>query len=335
MLKVVCFGEALVDLLSDRIAGVDAGSADASGEVEQFRKFPGGAPANAAVAVARLGGEAYFAGMLGEDLFGRFLFDALQAQGVKTDYVRFTGEAKTALAFVSLDKTGERSFEFYRPPAADLCFRPEHFAEETFAGPGILHLCSNSLTDAGIASTTLQAAEAAQARGWLVSVDVNLRHNLWHGGAADSERVLELVQRADIVKMSREERDYLAADNKLHELHEQLLQQRPQLLLITDGPQPLQWISTGGQGEVQPPQTVTVDTTAAGDAFIGGLIYQLAKQRVSPATLVDWLKSTEFEQALQFACACGAHAASRPGAFPSLPSQQSLEEFLSARSHHV
>ncbi|KUJ82972.1 carbohydrate kinase [Microbulbifer flavimaris] len=331
MLKVVCFGEALVDLLSDRIAG----KGKAGGGEEQFRKFPGGAPANAAVAVARLGGEAYFAGMLGDDLFGRFLLDALKAQGVKTDYVRFTDEAKTALAFVSLDESGERSFEFYRPPAADLCFRPEHFPPEAFAGHGILHLCSNSLTDADIATTTLHAAETAQAQGWLVSVDVNLRHNLWQSGAADSERVLALVQRADIVKMSHEERDYLATDNRLHELHEQLLQQRPQLLLITDGPNPLQWIRAGGHGQVQPPQTIAVDTTAAGDAFIGGLIYQLARQHVAPATLEAWSKSAEFDKALQFACACGAHAASKAGAFPSLPDQQSLDAFLSARSHHA
>ncbi|WP_237068019.1 carbohydrate kinase family protein [Microbulbifer guangxiensis] len=327
MLKVVCFGEALVDLLSDRISGNDG-----AGEMEQFRKFPGGAPANAAVAVAKLGGEAYFAGMLGDDLFGRFLLEELKAQGVKTDYVRFTDVAKTALAFVSLDEYGERSFEFYRPPAADLCFRPAHFHEQTFAGQGILHLCSNSLTDSEIAETTMHAAELAQARGWLVSVDVNLRHNLWLAGAADSARVLELVQRADIVKMSREERDYLAASENFND---ELLAQRPQLLLITDGPQPLHWITSTGQGQIQPPMTRAVDTTAAGDGFIGGLIYQLARQQVTPANLGEWLNAETLIEALSFACACGAHAASLPGAFPSLPSQQSLNAFLQARSQHV
>lgn len=331
MLKVVCFGEALVDLLSDRVAG-NASTGSAESGVEQFRKFPGGAPANAAVAVAKLGGEAYFAGMLGEDLFGRFLFDALRSEGVKTDYVRFTNEAKTALAFVSLDESGERSFEFYRPPAADLCFRPEDFHQDTFSGQGILHLCSNSLTDVEIAATTLQAAKSAQAQGWLVSVDVNLRHNLWPAGSASRGRVLELVALADIVKMSREERDFLANGE---DFHSQLLQQRPQLLLVTDGPQPLQWISAVGQGTVAPPRTDTVDTTAAGDAFIGGLIYQLAQQRVTPTELSGWLHTEIFQQALHFACACGAHAASKAGAFPSLPNQQSLNAFLSARSHHA
>ena len=329
-MKVVCFGEALVDMLSNRVAG--EGSAN---DPEQFTKFAGGAPANAAVAVAKLGGEAYFAGMLGEDAFGRFLLDALNSEGVRTDYVRFTPEAKTALAFVSLDESGERSFEFYRPPAADLLFRADNFHPEIFSGSGILHICSNSLTEAAIADTTTTAVALAREAGWLVSFDVNLRHNLWQSGRVDRQRVNELVAQSDIVKLSLEELEYLAAHREQEALGGYIarqLQQCPQLVLVTDASEPVQWATRTDWGGVRPPAVQAVDTTAGGDGFIGGFIYQLAAARITPNKLPQWLASGAHEKALEFACACGAHAVSRPGAFVALPTQESLQAFLKDRN---
>ncbi|MDB6163151.1 MAG: fructokinase, partial [Xanthomonadaceae bacterium] len=111
---IACFGEALVDLLAQPAA--------TPAEPRHFVEYAGGAPANVAVAVARLGGTARFVGMLGADLFGDMLLAQLQDAGVDTQCVRRTAAARTALAFVSLDAAGERSFSFYRPPAADLLF---------------------------------------------------------------------------------------------------------------------------------------------------------------------------------------------------------------------
>ena len=324
-MKVVCFGEALVDMLSNRVSGVSA-----AGGPEQFTKFAGGAPANAAVAVAKLGGDAHFAGMLGEDAFGRFLKDALTAEYVKTDYVRFTAEAKTALAFVSLDDGGERSFEFYRPPAADLLFRADHFDAQLFSGPGILHICSNSLTEDAIADTTATAVALARQAGWLVSFDVNLRHNLWPTGKVSRERVNQVVAEADIVKLSLEELEYLAAEESTETggYIARQLRRRPQLVLVTDGDQPVQWATSSTWGGVRPPPVRAVDTTAGGDGFIGGFLYQMAAAGVTPDSLAQWLDSGAHESALDFACACGAHAVSRRGAFVALPTQESLKQFL-------
>lgn len=325
MLKVVCFGEALVDMLSSQVAGAHPASGP-----EQFSKFAGGAPANAAVAVARLGGRAYFSGMLGDDLFGRFLHSELEAQGVATDYVRFTRAAKTALAFVSLDAQGERSFEFYRPPAADLLFRAADFHRDTFAGQGILHICSNSLTESAIADTSATAVTLAREAGWLVSFDVNLRHNLWPAGEANRERVNQVVAEADIVKLSIEELEYLAADENAETggFIARQLRKRPQLVLVTDGDQPVQWATRSTWGGVRPPAVRAVDTTAGGDGFIGGFLYQMAAAGVTPDSLAQWLDSGAHERALEFACACGAHAVSHRGAFVALPTQESLSVFL-------
>ncbi|UTA48305.1 carbohydrate kinase [Simiduia sp. 21SJ11W-1] len=320
MINVVCFGEALVDMLSSRVAKGDAANAQA----EQFTKYAGGAPANAAVAVARLGGAAKFVGMLGDDMFGRFLQAELQAQGVNTEHVQTTRSAKTGLAFVSLDEHGERSFEFYRPPAADLLYRPEHFDAAVFQSPGIFHVCTNSLTEDAIAETTQQLVASARAHEWLVSVDVNLRHNLWPEGRANRDRVNALLAEADVIKFSLEELEYLA-DGSDHFVSG-LLKQRAKLILITDGSQPVQWVTANDWGGVHPPAIRAVDTTAGGDAFIGALLYQLAAADISANQLPAWLSEGAHERAIKFACACGAHAVSRRGAFVALPGLAEAEK---------
>lgn len=134
-MSLVCFGEVLIDFLSD------------GKQPESFTKYAGGAPANVAVAATKLGLPSSFCGMLGQDMFGEFLKKELHSLGVDTQYCQFTDKAKTALAFVSLDEQGERSFSFYRPPAADLLFRVDDFQSTMFSSHSILHVCSNSLTE--------------------------------------------------------------------------------------------------------------------------------------------------------------------------------------------
>ncbi len=109
--------------------------------------------------------------MVGDDTFGHFLIRELKSHGVDTQGVVLTKEARTALAFVSRDSSGERTFDFYRPPAADLLYRLENLPHGVFEQPAIVHLCSNSLTDPEIAETTLAIAAMAKRAGCLVSMD--------------------------------------------------------------------------------------------------------------------------------------------------------------------
>ncbi|WP_234883032.1 PfkB family carbohydrate kinase, partial [Xanthomonas perforans] len=200
--QVVCFGEALIDMLALPQDGPD--------QARTFAQYAGGAPANVAVAVARLGGAAHFVGMLGRDMFGDFLLQSLQQSGVATDGIVRTDQAKTALAFVALDDAGERSFSFYRPPAADLLFRPEHFAEDGFTQAAVLHVCSNSMTEPEIAQCTLDGMRRARADGAIVSLDLNLRPMLWPQDVDPAALLWEALALADVVKLSREELEYLA-----------------------------------------------------------------------------------------------------------------------------
>ncbi|MGM0858695.1 MAG: carbohydrate kinase family protein [Pseudomonadota bacterium] len=308
MTPIIAFGEALVDMLSSRLG-------DASGP-ETFTPYAGGAPANVAVACARLGVPSRFLGMVGDDTFGHFIIRELQHHGVDTQGVVLTREARTALAFVSRDSDGERTFDFYRPPAADLLYRLEHLPQGIFEHPAILHLCSNSLTDSEIADTTLAMAAMAKRAGCLVSVDANLRHNLWADDSADIGLVTQLLDSAELVKVSLEELDYLRGDHPQDAWIAERLAAGVKVVLITDGPNRVALKGVGIDQSIVPPKVNAVDTTAGGDAFIGGLLAELSRHGIDEG----WHQDTDvLTRAVDIACRCGAHAVTRPGAYAALP----------------
>jgi len=323
MSKIVCFGEILIDLLAQPPASPDTPRA--------FLQYAGGAPANVAVAAARLGADTHFAGMLGQDMFGDFLAESLADAGVATDCIVRTDAAKTALAFVALDASGERSFSFYRPPAADLLFRSAHFHPNCFDGTRSFHVCSNSLTEADIAETTLEGMRRARTAGAMVSVDLNLRPALWPAGVDPLPRLWEALLLADLVKLSREELDYLAAaqagDGEA--VVQRLLAAQAQAVVITDGAAPIRWFTRRTQGVLTGFRVQTVDSTAAGDAFVGGLLFGIGERGgdgsaftafcQDPAALVD---------AIRFAAAVGALAVTRKGAFAAMPTLDEVQQLL-------
>lgn len=320
--KVIAFGEALIDMLSNRISGVDA-------KQETFTKFPGGAPANVAAAVARLGGRSYFAGKVGADMFGDFLIHSLREMGVHTDYMAQTAAAKTALAFVSLDASGERSFEFYRSPSADLLFRAEEFEPAWFNEPGVFHFCSNTLTEPGIRAATYAGIALARRHGTIVSFDVNLRTNLWHNDEYAYEAIWACLEQADMIKLCAEELAFVCCGQGHENVLDRLWQAGVKLVLVTDGGKPLRYFMPNSQGSIAPPQVTTVDSTAAGDAFTGGLLYALAASGRCHQGLAALISDrAERERLLRFASACGAFAVTRKGAFTSLPTQDQLQPLL-------
>ncbi|MCW4630170.1 MULTISPECIES: carbohydrate kinase family protein [Marinomonas] len=317
--KVMAFGEALIDFLSN--------GATQAGELESFTKFPGGAPANVAVAVARLGGNSHFVGQVGDDAFGHFLKASLDGYGVNTENMLMTKEAKTALAFVSLDQTGERSFEFYRSPSADILFKEADFEASWFAEKGVFHTCSNTLTDADITKATLAGVSMARAAHWIVSIDVNLRINLWPNGQVDTKRVIDWMQSGDVVKASLEELAVLAADP--FALIDESLAAGVTLFVLTDGANPIRFYTAAhGEATVLTPKVEVKDTTAAGDAFVGGLLYKLAEQGGDRASL-HTLSAQELVDIVRFAAACGADSVTKLGAYPSLPTLSEAQAQLS------
>jgi fructokinase len=281
-----------------------------------------------------LGGQSAFVGMLGADLFGDFLLESLDEAGVDTSLVLRTDAARTALAFVQLDADGERSFSFYRPPAADLLFRGEHFRGACFADTAVFHVCSNSLTEAGIAQATLQGMAWARAAGAVLSVDLNLRPALWPADTDPRPRLWSVLAEADLVKLAREELEFLAAEVSGDEgvVLLRILAGRARLVVVTDGAGPIQWHARGGQGEVPVFPVRTVDSTAAGDAFVGGLLFQLAQRGINRAGFARFTADPDaITEVLRFAAAVGAVAVTRRGAFAAMPSHSEATAFLEGR----
>ena len=168
-MKITAIGEILVDMTQTQI--------DANG-IPHFAANPGGAPANVAVAAAKLGVESAFVGCIGEDAFGTLLHDTLVKYNVNIDGLQVTPLTNTTLAVVTVDATGERSFSFYRKPGADTRIDAAK-AIEAVKGTGILHFGSVSLTDPSCRDTIVNTVSAAKRDGAIITYDPNYRAVLW------------------------------------------------------------------------------------------------------------------------------------------------------------
>lgn len=313
MTDVLCFGEALIDMRGEVVSGEQV-----------YIPQPGGAPGNVAVGVARLGGNSGFIGQVGTDVFGSDIVRALVEYGVDVSLTRQTAEAMTALAFVTLDHEGERSFAFYRTETADLLYESGMCPDEALERARIVHFCSNTLTAPAIRETTFSLMRRAREHGCLVSFDVNYRQPLWPAGEVPVAHILKAANMADIVKFSREELEALFGEGV--ELPHGLLAEKIRLLLVSDGAEPLQAYSTGRSFTLYPPAVEAKDTTAAGDSFVAGLLYKLGEQSIDSGAFNDWLgQPGNLEEALTFASRCGAFTTLHYGAFDALPTLHQLQ----------
>lgn len=319
MNRVCCFGEALIDF-----HGTPAGAAPS------FTAHAGGAPANVAVAIARLGGRSAFVGMFGRDMFGDLLLRELAQAGVDTSHARRTDNANTALAFVSHAANGERDFSFWRPPAADLLFREADFDPVIFSRGHAFHAGSCSMTEPAVADTTLAGMRQARAAGAMVSFDVNLRPPLWPRGTDPAPTVWRALELADFVKLSAEELALLAASAGSESAAlDRLWSNHGKLAIVTDGARPVRWFTPHAQGARAVFAVTAIDATGAGDAFTAGCLQQVAEADVDAGTLAPFIADHgRFDAMLGFASACGALAVTRAGSFAAMPKRGEVEAFL-------
>jgi len=322
MPSILCFGEALIDFHPE--------GRDELGFSRAYVPFAGGGQANVAVGVAKLGGQARFMGMLGRDRFGDFLVDQLERAGVDTGYAPRTAAAPTALAFVQLDEHGERSFEFYRPPSADMLFRSEHIDPAAFEDCAVLHVSSLSMSEPEGAEATRECMRRARAAGALVSFDLNLRPERWTRLDDPRPVMWSGLELADIVKLSAEELDYLAVGGEEAFLG-RLWSGQTRLLVVTDGAAPMRWFAREAEGEMPSYRCEAVDSTAAGDAFVAGLLHGLAREGVDAAKFDAWAMDIRALHAtLRLAAACGALTVTRRGSFSAMPDMDEVAAFMEA-----
>lgn len=310
---VVCFGELLIDFVPT-VNGVSLADAPA------FKKAPGGAPANVAVGIARLGGSSAFVGKVGEDEFGRMLVDILKENNVEHRGMRFDSGARTALAFVTLKADGEREFMFFRNPSADMLLTESELDVDLIQKAKIFHYGSISLIADPCRSAHLAAMRIARDTGSILSYDPNLRLPLWPSASEAREGILSIWDKADLIKVSDEEIEFLTggADPFDDTVVRNLFHPNLKLLLVTEGQQGCRYYTKDFNGRVDGVAVQAVDTTGAGDAFVSGILSQLAKD----LTLLE--KEEGLREALMFANACGAITVTERGAIPALPTREAV-----------
>jgi len=324
--KAVCLGEMLIDFVSTE-SGVTL--KDAPG----FKKVPGGAPANTAVGLAKLGIISSFVGKVGIDAFGEFLRETLQKYGVNTAWFTGTNKAKTTLAFVSLTEEGERDFVFYRDPGADMLLDQGDIQDECFTDCGVFHFGSITMTHEPAYSATLKAISTAKKYGCLVSFDPNIRLSLWKSTEEAREKIRRGMSQCDVLKVNEEEACLIAAAPGFAQAVEYILSEYDLgLLAITRGKEGCILVQNGNRVEERGFRVASVDTTGAGDGFTAGLLsalYMFWKDiRDRQPIPLDTLRYSA-----RYANAAGALTTLKKGAIPALPGADEVEGFLKANQH--
>ena len=305
MIDITTIGEILIDLTQ-------------SGKTEQgipkFDANPGGAPANLAVAAARLGARTAFIGRVGKDSFGDYLKRCLAENGVDVRGLSVDEKARTTLAVVALDERGERTFSFYRDPSADVNLSMDHVPMELLGGTKVLHFGSVSLTAEPARTATLEAARTAKASGAWVSYDPNYRASLWPDEETAVRNMTEPLPLVDILKVSDEELPLLTGCTDPEKGSARLAEKGVRLVLVTLGAHGAFYRFDGHTGHVPGVPCQVGDTNGSGDTFFGAALSQLVK-----LSSLDQLTVPELERILAFANKAASITTSRHGAIPAMP----------------
>lgn len=266
--KLIAIGEALIDFIPDK-AGCRFS------DVTGFSPKVGGAPANVCGAFSKLGGKSMLITQLGNDPFGKKIADELSTYGIDTSSVCFTDKANTALAFVSLEPDGNRTFSFYRKPSADMLLMPEQVKENWFFDAYVLHFCSVSLSNCPMKDAHRTAIEYADKNGVLISFDPNLRFQLWDDRDQLYKTVNEFIPMCDILKISDEELEFITGQKDIEKAAVKFFDQGVKLVIYTCGSNGAYAFTKTSKAFVPALSVSAVDTTGAGDGFIGSFLWKI------------------------------------------------------------
>ncbi|MFH1214120.1 MAG: carbohydrate kinase [Candidatus Neomarinimicrobiota bacterium] len=314
---VICLGEVLVDLISQ-----EPGKRLA--DVALFRKFAGGAPANVAIGLAKLGCTVAFAGKIGNDSFGSFLKNYLERNGVDIGALIPDPEHRTRLAFVEIAENGERDFEFSEKIPADSALSAEDFSMETLNSARIVHLGSLPLTAVTGRRVFRQLINRLDSERSLTSFDPNYRPSLWQSPGAAKKILRSFAKQCRILKMNLEEAAFLSDSQKTVTMLKDLFFPKTHLLAITLGAQGCILKNRRGVVEVPGFRVDVADSTGCGDAFLSGLLACLIRAKKAP----EDLNADELFAFGQMSNAVAALTATRFGATDALPTNNELDIFI-------
>ncbi len=317
MKRLLAIGEALIDW-------IPAESGRPIRHVTAFQPKVGGAPANVVGAYVKLGGSGAMITQLGDDPFGDKIVEELTDCGIDCSCVKRTKEANTSLAFVALKEDGNREFSFYRKPGADMLLRPEAVEEAWFQDIFALHFCSVSLGNWPMKEAHRKAIRCAREAGALVSFDPNLRLALWDDADALRRVVREFAPMADILKISDEELEFITGRNDIADALPELLSGNTKLVIYTKGSDGAECYTKTAKGFAAGHKVSAVDTTGAGDGFIGSFLYCLSRDGASAGNIAD-LTAEKMAEYLAFSNKFCGISVTKLGAIASYPTLAEME----------
>ena len=315
MTDIITLGELLIDFT-------------ACGKNKQgqrlFAQNPGGAPANVAVAVARLGGKSAFIGKVGNDMHGKFLKSTLEENHVRCDHLILDDSHFTTLAFVDVGADGEREFSFARKHGADKMLCKSDVPVDEIKKCKIFHFGSVSMTDDPARSATLFAAQKAKESDVIVAYDPNYRASLWENEDAAKLYMRQALCYADLVKISDEETSLLTDETDYQKAAERLVENGVKIAVVTLGKDGAYVCTKNGGVRVDGFTANAVDCTGAGDSFWGAFLLKIAQSGKTPTEL----SLEELSVFARFANAAASICVERNGAIPSLPVIKDIEKRL-------
>lgn len=315
MFDITALGELLIDY-------TPAGKSPAG--MELFEQNPGGAPANVLACASRLGLKTALIGKIGADMQGEFLRKTLQEAKINTDGLIADENYYTTLAFVSLSERGERSFSFARKPGADTQLLIEDVNLSLIRNSRIFHFGSLSLTDLPAREATHFALEEAKKANCIISYDPNYRPLLWKSRGHAKEQMRAVLPYADIIKISDEETELITGHSDPRAAAMRLIENEIKIAAVTLGKDGVLIATKEGFETVPGFRVDALDTTGAGDAFLGALLYSIVNLDEKPKSI----SLTRLREIAEFANAAAACCVTRRGAIPAMPMLYEIEAVM-------
>ncbi len=320
--RVICLGEILFDCLAD-----DLGKS--LNQVTSWTAYPGGAPANTACALVKLGTSSAFIGCVGQDSLGESLIQILQTERVDVSGVQRNSKFPTRQVYVLRQANGDRDFAGFsssQPSAfADAYLQGQNLPEILFLEAEYLVIGTLELAYSQTRQAVFRALELAERYHLKIVLDVNRRPMFWENEAEAKSLIAKLWPYVDFVKLTKEEAEWLFGKTDAGAISYHL--GSIEGVLISDGEREVSYCLSDNEGRVQPFSLQVIDTTGAGDAFTAGFIHQLCQHGISSLSDRELAKNIVI-----YACAVGGLTATKPGAISAQPTAKEVELFL--QQHH-
>ncbi|MEA5594626.1 carbohydrate kinase [Rivularia sp. UHCC 0363] len=316
--RVLCLGEILYDMLADQLGR-------SLSEVESWTAYPGGAPANVACALVKLGTPSAFIGAVGEDEAGNNLQALLQEIGVDTAGVQRHPEAPTRQVLVVRKQNGDRVFAGFKDydttEFADTRLKAAQLPEKLFATADFLVVGTLELAYPDSGAAVNRALELASQYDVKILLDVNWRDVFWTNPDAAPDQIRELIKKVDFLKLAKEEAELLFNTHDAGAITYRL--NSVEGVLVTDGDKGCAYCLGENEDKLPAFSVPVVDTTGAGDSFVAGFVHQLLNYGVQNLTDPEVVKKI-----IAYASAAGALTTLKPGAIASQPTALEVENFL-------